>query len=161
MDRKVQLLICILMILVPTLAVADPAESPRETPGYDYTTAGECAPGYLNEEWVPSTWPEEDAKALFERIPVVLNSYLPYPNPYSHPMAFVGVGRTTDFRLVTRDRSGKIIDTFGFTGVAPGFYKFTCGRMLPSTEMVTVVLWWDEKERGRTEVQEKVLVSVK
>ena len=155
-----QLLICILLILVPGLAVAGPDPAAQEPPVHDYTAEGQRAPAYLDEEWVPSTWPEKDAGTLFEKSPVALFSYLPYPNPYSHPMVFVGVGAKADFRLVTKDPAGKTIDTFIFSGVEPGFYEFTCSRMLPSNAMVTVVLYWDGTERGRATVQEKVLVAV-
>ena len=152
-----QLLICFLMIFLPVLAAGDQAQ---EGPGHDYTAEGKRASAYLDEEWVPSSWPDENIAAHFAESPVALFSYLPYPNPHSHPMQFVGVGRKIDFRLETWERSGEVIDTFDFTEVAPGFYKFTCGRMLPSTAMVTVVLLWDEEERGRATVQEKVLVAV-
>lgn len=159
MDREVQLLKSILvglMVLAPVLAVGDQGQEP---PDSDYTAEGKRAPAYLDEELVPSTWPEI-SRTRFEKTPVVLDSYLPYPNPYSHPMVFVGVGRKADFRLETWDGAGKIIDSFIFTGVEPGFYKFTCSRMLPSTEMVTVVLWWGETERGRSTVQERVIAAV-
>jgi hypothetical protein len=160
LDHKVQLLICILLILVPGLAAAGPDPSVQEAPNHDYTAEGQRAPAYLDEEWVPSTWPEKDAGTLFEKSPVALYSYLPYPNPHSHPMVFVGVGTTADFSLETRDQAGKTIDMFHFSGVAPGFYKFTCSRMLPSTAMMTVILWRDGTETGRATVQEKVLAAV-
>jgi hypothetical protein len=160
LDHQVPLLkymVMVLMILAPVLAAGDQVQEPAN---HDYTAEGKRAPAYLDEEWVPSTWPEKDAGTLLEKSPVALYSYLPYPNPHSHPRLFVGVGSKADFRLETKDPAGKTIDIFLFSGVAPGFYKFTAGRMLPSTTMVTVTLEWDGTERGRATVQEKVLVAV-
>jgi|GEM_PF-4516103 len=133
-------------------------EPEQESRGPDYTASGEQASGYLTWQWVPSSWPDEKNASLFENTPVILETYLPYPNPHSTPLVFVAVDESADFLLEIRDSEDKIIDAFVFTEVEPGFYRFSCERMLPAMNPATVALWWDGSEQGRLVVPEKFLM---
>ena len=66
----------------PILATGD---QPQEVSGHDYTAEGKRAPAYLDEEWVPSTWPDEDFRTRFEESPVALSPFLPYPKRLTCP----------------------------------------------------------------------------
>lgn len=154
--------VVVLVIAVPSLAVnpgdgVQPPEATTEKDSSGYTAPGKFGDGYLTEEMIPGAYQNKETENTFENCPVILKSYLPYPNPYSHLMAYVAVVRQANFRLEVRDGSEKIINAFTFTGIEAGFYRFTCDRTLPSTELAVVFLKWNGIDVGRMVVREKFL----
>ena len=89
-----------------------------------YATPGKLVQGILAEQYSSLSLDVSIYKDRFLASPVVLDSQLPYPYPYSHPVFIVVVGRFSSFSIEVAAQTGELIEEFSFDNIESGIYRF-------------------------------------
>lgn len=137
------------------------SETDQTEPIKIYLIEGKTTKGRLTEIIPPALYRPPVPDHRFQIFPVILDPYLPYPNPYSHPIIVITVGRDANFTIDVHDPLSNWMDKFEFVNIEEGLYLFTLYQPVQVGDFLFVTLRHDGLIIGKTHIANTVLNRLK